>query len=324
MTLPLPSDFTVAMAGLELLPATRLKVACSLLAADRLTVRLIEWGAEPATLLVADETSDAGRTAIQSARKARLPAIRLIAANDSSGTMHVLPRLATVREFADALRFGLQDRPPSLTETSPYSDAPLPQPFLEHLRLDRRRDLRVLLEQGLFRVVSDTREGKLHMLRRMPLDELLERAPKSDWRVTEISDGEWESLYRPDVTRTYAIETLWWRLLPHLSRDELPRVTGMVRLRTWPDLDAGATPAAWPLVLAYCSSQPWHADALAAASDVPEEDVQQVMALVRLSGLEASLSYPAAKVRGSAAHHASTLLRMAKRFGLKLLGKAHG
>ena len=312
------------MAGLELLPATRLKVACSLLAADRLTVRLIEWGAEPASLLVADETSDAGRHAIQSARKTRLPAIRLIGAQSTSGTMHVLPRLATVREFVDALKFGLQDPPPSSTETEPDWDAPLRQPLLEHLRLDRRRDSRVLLEQGLFRVVSDTRGGRLHMLRRMPLDELLERALRQDWRVTEISDGEWQSIYRPDVTRTHAIETLWWRLLPHLSRDDLPRVSDTVRLRTWPDLDAGATPASWPLVLAYFSSRSWRADVLAATSDVPEDDVQQVMALVRLSGLEASLSDPAANVRTSAARHAGTLFRMAKRFGLKLFGKAHG
>ena len=321
---PLPSDLTVAMAGLELLPATRLKVACSLLAADRLTVRLIEWGTAPATLLVADETSDAGRHAIQSARKTRLPAIRLIGAQNTSGTMHVLPRLATVREFVDALKFGLHDRPPIFAETNSDWEAPLPQPLLEHLRLDRRRDSRVLLEQGLFRVVSDTRGGKFHMLRRMPLDDLLERAPKPDWRVTEISDREWESVYRPDVTRTYAIETLWWRLLPYLSRDHLPRVTDTVRLRTWPDLDAGATPASWPLVLAYFSSRSWHADALAATSDVPEEDVQQVMALVRLSGLEASLSDPGASERTSTTRHAGTLLRMAKRFGLKLFGRAHG
>lgn len=312
------------MAGLELLPATRLKVACSLLAADRLTVRLIEWGTEPATLLVADETSDAGRHAIQSARKTRLPAIRLIGAKNTSGTLHVLPRLATVREFVDALKFGLQDRSLPVAEADADWDAPLPQPLLEHLRLDRRRDSRALMEQGLFRVISDTRNGKLHMLRRMPLEELLERAPKPDWRVTEISDGQWESVYRPDVTRTYAIETLWWRLLPYLSRDDLPRVADAVRLRTWPDLDAGATPASWPLVLAYFANRSWRADALAAKSDVPEEDVQQVMALVRLSGLEASLSDPAANVRASATRHAGTLLRMAKRFGLKLFGKAHG
>ena len=321
---PSPSDVTVAMAGLELLPATRLKMACSLLAADRLTVRLIEWGAEPATLLVADETSYAGRHAIQSAQQDRVPSIRLNGAPHASAAMPVLPRLATVREFVDALKSSLQDGPAAAPETATAWDAALPYPMLEQLRLDRRRDTRVLLELGLFRVVSDTRSGQLHMLRRMPLEELLERAFKPDWRVTEVSDREWQSVYQPDVTRTYAIETLWWRLPLDAQDEDLPRVADTSRLRTWPDLDAGATPASWPLVLAYMASRSWRAEALTAATAVPMDDVQRVMARVRLSGLEASLSDPPTGVRASATRHAGTLLKMAKRFGLKLFGKAHG
>jgi hypothetical protein len=325
MLSPLPSDVTVAMAGLDLLPATRLKVACSLLAADRLTVRLVEWGTEPAALLVADETSYLGRHAIQSARHDQVPSIRVNGVSRASDPIPALSKLATVRDFVDALKACLQGSAPSLpADTTPGWDVTLPQPLLEHLRLDRRRPGRVLIEWGLFRVISEPLGGRLHMLRRMPLDDLLERALKPDWRITDLSDKDWQTVFLPDVTGSHAIESLWWRLLPHLTDDDLPRVTDALRLRAWPDLDAGATPAAWPLVLAHLASKPWTARDLASAIGVPMDEIQRVMALVRLSGLEAAPSQPAAGVRATAAHHAGTLLRMAKRFGLTLLGRAHG
>ncbi|MBU5383413.1 hypothetical protein KQI28_17805 [Stenotrophomonas maltophilia] len=321
---PTSYDFTVAMAGLELLPATRLKLACSLLAAERLTVRLVEWGAEPAALLVADETSHAGRHAIQSARQDNVPSIRLHGAPVASGTTQALPRLATVREFVDVLKSSLKSSPSRAMSQPSAWDVPLVQPMLEHMRLDRRREKRTLLELGLFRLVSDTRNGQVHMLRRMPLNELLGCAVKSDWRVRELTEDEWKSVYLPDVTRSYETETLWWRLLPYLSNEDLPLVTDELRLRTWPDLDVGATPASWALALAYLDGQSWRAGSLASVANESVDEVQRIMALVRLSGLEASLSDPGASVRAVASRHAETLLRMAKRFGLKLFGKAHG
>jgi hypothetical protein len=318
---PTPSDFTVAMAGLALLPATRLKVACSLLAADRLTVRLVEWGTEPATLLVADETTPEGRHAVQSARQGNVASIRL----GGTGSMHGLQRLSTVREFADALKSGLQGATTTSIDRPSAWDSPLPSPMLEHLRLDRPRNTRVLLEQGLFRVVCDARSGELHMLRRMPLDELLERALKPDWRVTDVSEREWQSVLLPDVTGTYAIETLWWRLRPTLADDVLPRVEEALRLRAWPDLDAEGTPASWPLLLANLVWQPWQAGDLAGSTGTQVDEVHQVMALIRLSGLEASPSDVASPgMRASALRHAGSMFKIAKRFGLKLLGKAHG
>ena len=318
------SDFTVAMAGLDLLPATRLKVACSLLAADHLIVRLVQWGAEPATLLVADETSHAGRHAIQMARQDQVPSIRLNGAPHTSEAISALPKQATVRDFADALKSSLQTASTGAIAAPSAWDAPLPHPLLEHLRLDRRRDKRVLLELGLFRIVSDTHNGQVHMLRRMPLDELLERALKPDWRITELSEKDWELAFRPDVTRTYAIETLWWQLLPHLDFNDLPKVTDTLRLRTWPDLDAETTPASWTLILAHLVYRRWQASELAAITTASVTDVQQVTALIRLSGLEALPSDRSIGMRASAVRHTNTLLKMAKRFGLKFFGKAHG
>ncbi len=319
-----PSDFTIAMAGLELLPATRLKMACSLLAADRLIVRLIEWGSEPATLLVADETSHAGRHAIQSARQDHVPSIRINHASHAADGTPVLPRLATVREFVEVLKSCLQD-PAAMAATAASAwAAPLPQPLLENLRLDRPRDARVLLESGLLQVVSDTRSGKLHMLRRMPLEDLLASAGKPDWRVTELSDKAWQSRFLPDVTQTFAIETLWWRLPPYLSKAGLPPVEDTSRLRTWPDLDVDGTPSHWLPVLAHLAHQPWRAHALAVATCTPVDDVQQVLALVRLSGLEGAPAGTGSGLRASATRHAGTILKMAKRFGLKLLEKVHG
>lgn len=317
-------DFVVAMAGLDLLPATRLRMACSLLAADHMTVHLVEWGTQKTNLLVADETSKAGRDAIQSARQGDIPSIRLNGTPRAADNAPVLPRLATVREFVDALKCSLQNAPTMLLDAPSAWDAPLPQPMLEYLRLDRRRDTRVLLESGLFRIVSDTRSGQIHMLRRMPLEELLERSLKLDWRVTQLPEKVWQSAFLPDVTRTYAIETLWWRLPPHLAGDDLPRVTGASRLRTWPDLDPAATPSSWPLLLAHLAYQRWCAEDLATATELPMDAVLRVMALVRLSGLEAVASDPAAVERTTNTHRAGTLVRMAKRFGLKLLGRGYG
>ena len=322
---PSPSDFTVAMAGLELLPATRLKVACSLLAADRLSVRLVAWGAEPANLLIADETTLEGRHAMQSARQDNVASIVVGSAGSGSGGMPGLQRLATVREFADALKSRLLDTATAGMDRSSAWDAPLLYPMLEQLRLDRPRNRRVLLEHGLFRFVSDTRSGELHMLRRMPMDEFLERTLKPDWRLTEVSEKEWQSVLLPDVTGTYAIESVWWRLLPLLPDDGLPRVTGASSLRAWPDLDVESTPASWLLLLANLSRRPWTAEDLAGSTGAPADEVHRLMALVRLSGLEGALSDAAsAGVRVSAIRHAGSMLKIAKRFGLKLFGRAHG
>lgn len=312
------------MAGLDHLSVTRLKVACSLLAGERITVRLIEWGAERAELLVADESSEAGSAAIQLAIKQKTTLIRIAAAARPSRTTCELSRLPTVRELVEALKSAICAEVTSTADTDAGWSAPLPHPLLEHLRLDRRREKRTLLESGLFRVISNSRSGTLHMLRRMPIEELLRRALEPDWWATEVSDSKWESVYLPDVTSTHAIETIWWSSLPRLSELEFPRVAGTSRLRAWPVLDAGTAPGSWPIILAKLSIRPWCAEVLASRTSVSVHEVQKVMALARLSGLEATVDEVGRNTRATTMTHVDTVLRLAKRFGLKLMGTANG
>lgn len=312
------------MAGLDLLCATRLKVACSLLAGERITVILVEWGTERAELLVADESSEAGSAAIQLAIKQKTPLVRIVAAARPSSQTCELSRLPSVRELVEALKSAICREATSTADTDAGWSAPLPHPFLEHLRLDRRREKRTLLELGLFRAVSNSRSGTLHMLRRMPLEELLKRALDPGWWATDVPDSEWESVYLPDVTSTHAIETIWWSSLPRLSEVGFPRVAGTSRLRAWPVLDAGTAPGSWPMILAKLSIRPWCAEALASRTSVSVHEVQKVMALARLSGLEAPMAEAGRNARATTMTHVDTVLRLAKRFGLRLMGNANG
>ncbi|MET1024004.1 MAG: hypothetical protein ABWX87_06805 [Pseudoxanthomonas sp.] len=322
-----PQRRVVASAGLDLLPATRLKVACSLLMADMLEIRVVSWSGEPADLLVADASNSSGSAAIRAAWSVHMPVLTFSReASGVPGGAELLPT-ASVRQIAEAVKAGL-----AAGRAGESGDTPRSLRLIDCMRLDAgarsRAPRRMLMELGLLRVVIDPLDGRLHMLRRMPLDELLDRVQDTRWQSTPLSDAEWLQIYRPDVTVSYSIEMLWWRLTVRADF-ELPVVAlGDTILASWPDLDIGNTPAGWLPVLAQLRVRAWSPTALATATEVSLPVVRRIMTAVQVSGL-APAEAMRADVAARRAHRmaepeARSFLRIARRFGLRLMGLQHG
>lgn len=320
-SIPLPSLF-VGMAGLDLLPQTRLKVACSLMAAERLILHPARWGEQSCALLVADEGTVLGRDAIAHASANRTPVIRLAerAQDESSGL--VLGRKATVRDFVDALRAGLA--PQAADAPANEASEPLP-PFLDHLRLDRRRTSLRLMENGLVRLLVDSNSGQVHFLRRMPMSDLLQRALRTDWSVSEISEDTWRLDLSRDVTSTHSMESLWWRIAPGLPAHLVGVEFQGMQMRHWPDLDPGTVAAGWILPMACLQVREWRPQELANATQVPLKEILRIMAAARYAGLAGRpvVGANALVRKPSPASQARAVFQIAKRFGLRLLGVAN-
>lgn len=320
-----PTRVRIAVAGLDLLSSTRVKVACSLLMAERLEIELAEWDNTPVAALVAHDAQLAGRSAIAAAERQGLPLL-VISRQRGIGAAPWLSHGATVREIADALRQTLQQSAASPARTANDGGVRLP-PLLERLRLDRPHPAPVLMENGLLRVVVDTRSGMLHMLRRMPLEQLLDSAAESSWYATELVLAEWETRYRPDVTVSHVIESLWWQLAAR-GQCALPgHAEGAIGLSAWPDLDPATADPQWLLVLAHLQQRTWLPGALSTATGMPLDTVRRVMSVLRFSGLsvdEVGAARARSRVQAPSPAQARSFLRVAKRFGMKLLGMQHG
>lgn len=319
-----PRRLLVASAGLDLLPATRLKVASSLLMADRLEVAVVPWTGAAVDLLMADAASSEGSAAIREAWAARLPVVTFTReAGARSGTAAELSPTASVRQIADTLKTALAA---GARQGEPL--APRSLRLVDLLRVEARPlgepHGRTLMELGLLRVVVDPMATRLHMLRRMPLDELLDAVEDPRWQSTRLSESDWQRLYRPDVTVSHPLEMLWWWLAAR-ERFELPVVSlGELRLAAWPDLDTSITPVSWLPVLAQLRIRAWRPTALASATGIPLPTVRRVMTAAQVSGLGQTVidggesgSQP---LRRMAEPEARSFLRIARRFGLKLMG----
>lgn len=323
----LPQRLVVASAGLDLLPSTRLKVACSLLMADMLEIRVVPWTGAQVDLLVADGSNSEGSDATRAAWAARIPVLTFSREAQHQNAGAELQPNASVRQIAEAVKAGL-----AAGHTGHMGVAPRSLRLIDCLRLDAvgmaAAPGRMLMELGLLRVVVDPVEGRLHMLRRMPLDELLDRVEDQRWQSTALSDAEWLRVYRPDVTVSYSIEMLWWRLavLDAIGLPVLP--LGETALMTWPDLDIGNTPAAWLPVLAQLRVRAWSPTDLAAATGVSLQVVRRIMTVAHLSGLSSveavRAESSARRPRRMAEPETRSFLRIARRFGLKLMGLQRG
>ncbi len=310
---------TIATAGLGVLPETRLKVACTLLMADRMQVDVVAWGASEANILVADNASLEGSLAIDSARQLKLPTLTL--GRTPSSLLPTLSPTATVKDIAAELKSLIR----SLVGESGH--APRLSPLLEQLRLDHPAGGLQLMELGLVRLLVNRDSGVVHMLRRVPLEDLLHEAGNPYWHSTAVTP-EWAEQHRSDVHASHSIESIWWRLL-ELSQIDLAQTSAReapVRLAAWPELDAQVIDPQWLTALAYLMHESWHADALAELSGIDAGMIRRLLHVVVASGL-ASQAPQVAQAKPATSNAAAALtgsiLKVAKRFGLKLFGIGH-
>lgn len=305
----------VTTAGLDALHQTRVRVACSLLAADDIAVRLLPWNNAPSDLLVAAIDDAAGLVAFEQARRVGVPTLAI--SHDPTPNARfrlVIASAASVRDFSTRLYALLNGH------EQVVAHAPTPATLYEHLRLDRPpvADY-LLLEEGLVRLLVDTRKRRVHLLRRMPLSAIAGAADGAYWRVTAL-DREGFVTERAESTVTYPVEAVLWAIA-HVIPADPARDHEPLQLRAWPDVDAATFPPEWLAPLSMLLWKRCYVAGLGRTAGLTEESARRLFATIRASDLVqpegSALLEPA---RRAPMKNAGLFARLARRFGIRLAG----
>ncbi len=304
----------VAAAGLDMLHHTRLKLACSLLMADRIDAQLRPWGSASVDLLVAAIDDGQGREALAEAQRVGLRTLTISRHDTGAGiTRHGV----TVRELSDHLR-GL------LATAAVARPGVRAMPLLDATRrvpgtVDLSR-----LQLGEHTVVIDAAQALLHTPS-LALAELATLAAHANWRADTLSRAQYALEHGVRPMLSYPLESVLFAVAAKLDAPWLPlNPQEALQLRAWPQLDVELTPASWLIAIAQLLTRPWRAAALAQACDLPLTTVQGIFAASIDSGLaqrQAVAAAPPPRVRAAA--NTRFFSWVAQRFGLGISkGKA--
>lgn len=309
--------YVVASADLDRSRDARLRAACESLLDRQIRVALEKWDGQPAHLLVAGTETSSSRMAVDAALRRGVPVLRI-------GRLPWDPQAVEsvdINVAADALADRLQQRlaagvPAEIEEPA---DQPTPAPFLRQLL--SVSDGVCLLERGLFRLVVDLAQSRLHMLRRMPYPALIAEAMAPNWFVTQLTPRRYAEEFEHDVTMSFPLESVLWDIaIAHPAPIAAVPDDRAVRLRAWPVLSATALPMDWLLPLSCLLDRAWPLPKLAQATAMPAGELTRLYAAVLASGLAdtaAGSAEPARRLAGGA-QQAGLLQRLARRFGLSL------
>lgn len=313
MNTPLRS-FRVAAAGLDVLHQTRLKLACSMLLAERMDVQLVPWNGEADLLVVGLDHADAART-LSEANAGNVPMLS-IARRYADSAPGRLPHGATVRDINDQLSSLLLNAPAGASER-PATKAPL------LLRLTRQdpADTRLhLLQRGGISALVDVATRSIALPASVSLAELVAQLDDSTWSSEVIDAATFQHQYAYRLPHRHSFEALNFCLARHRAEllpalDTLPTL----KLRQWPDLNADDVPANWLLAIACLHARPWQPAALAAACHLPPNTVQSLFSAAVASGLASNqdAAVPSTPRRKDASD-SRFFSWVARRFGLNL------
>lgn len=329
MTAPRYQHARIAAAGLDLLHMTRLKVACSLLMAERVHAELRDWPGTGIRLLVAGVDSAQGAAAAEQGRETGVAVLTI--ARERRGDLQGLHHGATVKDMFDQLLRLLGDEAPVLATVaaalpSPRSpdrtplDARTPR-LLDHVATTA--GIVTLLECGELRVAVDRDRGLLHLPPGGGETALVEACERTDWRVEHIARTAFDPR-RAGVPTLAPLEPFVWRAASRSAHPIGGRpADGVLGLKGWPAVDAAVLPGGWILALGCLLQRPWSSVALAEACGLPEAETARIFAAVHHSGL-AHIA-PAQVTRRAPAPEtgpasAGLLARVARRFGLHFGG----
>ncbi|WP_372392742.1 hypothetical protein ACCQ05_01795 [Xanthomonas sp. NCPPB 3582] len=300
MTTPIHA-MRVATAGLDLLHATRLKLACSLLLAERIDVQLGEWPQHAADVVVLGlETAD-GLAAWQALQG---QPVRMLVVSRTPVAGAWLKHGATVRELNEQMRLLLSS--PHVTAVAE------PALLLRHCRGEFGAGVVVLRNAGL-QVRVDPAEHCLHLPAGVALDALIAALDRPDWQ--RAADDAQVTL-----PQRLSFEALYFALPEHL-RPALPAVepSQPLQLRQWPELSAQTSSPAQLLAIAHLHARPWRPQALANACKLPLQTVECLFAAALASGLAqtAEIAVSSTPPRPDSSN-SRFLSWVARRFGLSL------
>jgi hypothetical protein len=308
--------FRVAHAGLDLLHGTRLKLACSLLLAERMDIRLQPWNGEQADLLVVGGDPSAMAVLQQQARTQGVATLRIV--RGATAAPGVLPHGASVRDINQELAglLGAVGEAPDAAEQPAPAGMPL---LLRAMQAPAAASL-YLLQRGATRVVVDTATRSLALPTGASLSEIVPLLDDLAWSSTPLDADTFQHQYVYLLPRRHSFEALYFCIARHRPQ-LLPAVAAgtSMQLLHWPDLDHRDVPASWLLPIARLHAASWTSTALAAASGLPHDTVQFLFSAAASSGLakhqeNAVLPSP----RPAGLRDSRFLTWVARRFGLDL------
>ncbi|MFK3845541.1 hypothetical protein [Stenotrophomonas sp. NPDC078853] len=309
--------FRVAHAGLDLLHGTRLKLACSLLLAERMDIRLQPWSGEQADLLVVGGDPSAMAVLQQQARTQGVATLRIV--RGATAATGVLPHGASVRDINQALAGLLAtvgEAPDPAAEQPAQAGTPL---LLRAMQSGDDASL-YLLQRGATRVVVDTATRSLALPVGASLSEIVPLLDDLTWSSTALDMDTFQHQYVYLLPRRHSFESLYFCIARHRPQ-LLPAVAAgtSLQLLHWPDLDHRDVPASWLLPIARLHAASWTSTALAAASGLPHDTVQFLFSAAASSGLakhQENAVPPSARPAGL--RDSRFLTWVARRFGLDL------
>ncbi len=312
MNTPLRS-FRVAAAGLDVLHQTRLKLACSMLLAERMDVQLQPWAGDADLLVVGLDHADAPRL-LSEAHAANVPMLS-IARRYADAAPGRLPHGATVRDINEQLSSLLLSAP-LLTDERPTPRAPLLLRLLAQPDDSRLH----LLQRGAIMALVDVATRSIALPASVSLAELVAQLDDSTWSSEVIDAATFQHQYIYRVPQRYSLEALYFciaRYRPTL----LPVPDGLptLKLRHWPDLHSDDVPATWLLAIAHLHARPWQPAALAEACHLPPDTVQSLFSAAVASGLASNQDTAVPRTpRRKDASDSRFFSWVARRFGLNL------
>ena len=309
--------FRIAHAGLDLLHGTRLKLACSLLLAERMDIRLQPWNGEQADLLVVGGDPSAMAVLQQQARTQGVATLRIV--RGATASTGLLPHGASVRDINQelaALLGGTADVP----EQTPARAAPQGTPLLLRAMQSPGDGSLYLLQRGATRVVVDIATRSLALPTGASLSEIVPLLDDLAWSSTPLDMDTFQHQYVYLLPRRHSFEALYFCIARHRPQ-LLPAVAAgtSLQLLHWPDLDHRDVPASWLLPIARLHAAPWTSTALAAASGLPHDTVQFLFSAAASSGLakhQENAVPPSPRPAGL--RDSRFLTWVARRFGLDL------
>ncbi|ATS67534.1 hypothetical protein ACDI35_01510 [Xanthomonas axonopodis pv. cajani] len=300
MTTPIHA-MRVATAGLDLLHTTRLKLACSLLLAERIDVQLGQWPQHAADVVVLGLDSADGLAAWQ-ALQGQPVRVLVVSRTPMAGAW--IKHGATVRELNEHMRLLL---------SSPHA-TPVAEPalLLRHCRGEFGAGA-VTLQHGQLHVRVDPSNGCVQLPAGVALAEVIAALDRSGWHVVP-------DLGATALPQRISFEALFFALPEHL-RQALPAVEPghALQLRQWPELTAETSSPAQLLAIAHLHARPWRPQALANACKLPLQTVECLFAAALASGLAQTAEIPVpATQRRPEGGNTRFFSWVARRFGLSL------
>jgi hypothetical protein len=309
--------FRVAHAGLDLLHATRLKLACSLLLAERMDIHLQPWNGEQAELLVVGGDPSAMAVLQQQARTQGVATLRIV--RGATAATGVLPHGASVRDINQELA-ALLGGTAEVADQAPDRATPQGTPLLLRAMQSADDASLYLLQRGATRVVVDTATRSLALPVGASLSEIVPLLDDLTWSSTPLDLDTFQHQYVYLLPRRHSFEALYFCIARHRPQ-LLPAVAAgtSMQLLHWPDLDHRDVPASWLLPIARLHAASWTSTALAAASGLPHDTVQFLFSAAASSGLakhQENAVPPSARPAGL--RDSRFLTWVARRFGLDL------